>query len=575
MRGTGFLVAPGLVLTCDHVLRGFPRPLPEEQPEGSHVELYFDFLYGEPVENIGPDLPHARKVGLEKKWIAVDRDHIDPDGIEGQLGEGQAQSIAKALDFALLRLDQPVGLQPLSRGGGPRRGWITLPPDNVPQGLKDQDWIIIPQHPNGFPQRIDLGRFKAHDQTGTRIRYVTNTAKGSSGAPCFNQKFTLVGLHNAYVGPEEKPLANQAIRLDHIAQLIRQNVAVNLAAPNTLLWSISRDREEPRVILGREKLLKWLSKTKLARLEDRVYAAQAILPRAGCSFSADVLHAEIRDTKTPRAVYGKSGQQIPDTPEDFLYSLLRELGIDRSKVERMPERPQQEIGQGPSPPPGGEVDKHDRWLATDLPEWLSRVITSHVERKVDVRLAAKQSVAFYKQQDAQPPAEVKAQAEAPDPILVRSVQWDIAYVVIDDLRVNEYRGIGPITELKGEVRALVAALVKGKPEESLDPGLKRLRWMFLGYLPDFIPVADAEGNGATFELLDPKAVGVDDVLAVFDRMSQTYMPMQQEFADVYARAAAAGYIFGVDADGGSVETRLARLQGMVSIHSKSLLKELA
>jgi hypothetical protein len=109
-RGTGFLVAPGLVLTCYHVLRGFPRPLPEEQPEGSRVELYFDFLYGEPVENISPDIPHARKVGLEKKWIAVGCDYIDPDGIEGQLGEEQAQSIAKALDFALLRLDQPVGL---------------------------------------------------------------------------------------------------------------------------------------------------------------------------------------------------------------------------------------------------------------------------------------------------------------------------------------------------------------------------------------------------------------------------------------------------------------------------------
>jgi hypothetical protein len=215
------------------------------------------------------------------------------------------------------------------------------------------------------------------------------------------------------------------------------------------------------------------------------------------------------------------------------------------------------------------VDEHVRWLATDLPEWLSRVITSHVERKVDVRLAARQSVAFYEQQNAQPPTDVKAQAEAPDPILIRTVQWDIAYVVIDDLRVNEYRGTGPTTELKGDVRALVAALVKG-----MDPGLKRLRWMFLGYLPDFIPVADAEGNGATFELLDPMAVGVDDVLAVFDRMSQTYIPMQ-EVDGLHARAAAATYIHIVDADGGSVETRLARLQTNVSIHSKALLKELA
>jgi hypothetical protein len=575
MRGTGFLVAPSLVLTCDHVLKGFPRPLPDELPEGSCIELYFDFLYGEPVENVSPALPHARKVGLARNWVVVSSGHIDPDGIEGELDEAKAERIAKALDFVLLRLDQPVGLQPLSRGGGPRRGWVTLPPDTIPQALQHQDWIIIPQHPNGFPQRIDLGRFKTHDQTGTRIRYLTNTAKGSSGAPCFNQQFKLVGLHNAYVGPEDNPLANQAIRLDRIAQLMRANVAGNVDVNHSLRWSISRDREEPRIILGREKLLTWFAKTKLARLEDRVYAALATLPQAGCSFSIDVLHAEIRDSKIPRAIYGKRGQQLPDTPEDFLHSLLRELGIDHSKVEQMPERPRQATGQGPSPPLHGEVDKRDRWLATDLPEWLGRVITSHVEQRVDARLAARQSVASYEQLNLPPPPDVKAQAESLEPILVRPVPWDIAYVVIDDLRVNEYRGHGPSTELKGEVRALVAALVKGKQEDSMDPGLKRLRWMFLGYVPDFITVADAEGNGATFEPLDPKSVGVGDVLSVFERMSQTHLPMQQELTPLAARASAETYVTLADRPGISREERLATLQMYVGEFSKNLLKGMA
>jgi Trypsin-like peptidase domain len=574
MRGTGFLVAPSLVLTCDHVLKGFPRPLPDQLPEGSCIELYFDFLYGEPVENVSPALPHARKVGLASNWVAVSSGHIVPDGIEGELDAATAERIAKALDFVLLRLDQPVGLQPLSRGGGPRRGWVSLPPDAVPQALEHEDWIIIPQHPNGFPQRIDLGRFKANDQTGTRIRYLTNTANGSSGAPCFNQKFKLVGLHNAYVGPEDDPLANQAIRFDHIAQLVRGNVAGNLDGSNALRWSISRDREDPRVILGREKLLTWLTKTKLARLEDRVYAARATLPQAGCSFSIEVLHAEIRDSKIPRAVYGKRGQQIPDTPEDFLHSLLRELGIDHSKVEQMPERPRQATGQGPSPPLHGEIDKRDRWLATDLPEWLGRVITSHVEQTVDARVAARQSVASYEQLNLQPPPDVKAQAEAGAPINVRPVQWDTAYVVIDDLRVNEYVGDGPRTELKGEVRALVSALVKGKQEDSMDPGLKRLRWMFLGYLPDFIAAADSEGNGATFEPLDPKSIGVDDVLAVFERMAQTYIPMQEELKPVAARALAVTMVHWPDTQGTSLEKRLASLQGIVGEFSKNLLKEI-
>jgi hypothetical protein len=121
----------------------------------------------------------------------------------------------------LLRLDQKVGLQPLKLSGGRRRrSWVELAQDTVPQGLTAQDWIIIPQHPNGFPLKIDLGRYQELDQSGTRIRYSTNTSLGSSGSPCFNHQFKLVGLHNASVGPVTKRLANQAIRFDHIAALI-------------------------------------------------------------------------------------------------------------------------------------------------------------------------------------------------------------------------------------------------------------------------------------------------------------------------------------------------------------------
>src|SRR5262249_6971879 len=78
VRGTGFLVAPSLVLTCQHVLESFPEP-PSVFPNGSCIELYFDFYYGEPVDDVGPHLPHARKVGLAEKWLVESRRHVIPD----------------------------------------------------------------------------------------------------------------------------------------------------------------------------------------------------------------------------------------------------------------------------------------------------------------------------------------------------------------------------------------------------------------------------------------------------------------------------------------------------------------
>jgi hypothetical protein len=573
IRGTGFLIAPSLVLTCEHVLKDFAAH--DDFTDGSSIELYFDFYYGDPVDRIGPALPGARRVSLAKTWRVENSRHADPDGIEGPLDAATAARVAGSLDFVLLQLDQPIGLQTLSRGGGRRRGWIALPPDSVAQNLQHQDWIIIPQHPNGFPQRIDLGRFREHDQTSTRIRSLTNTAPGTSGAPCFNHQFKLVGVHNAYVGPEAKPLANQAIRWDHVAKFVRPHID-NHDAAYTMRWSISHDREDPRVVLGRKRLLEWLresAKANPTRLDARVYAAHATVPTAGCSFSLDVLHAETRDSKNPRAVYGQRGQQLPDTPEDFLRSFLRELDINADQVEAMPKRPVQETVTGALPPIAGEVDKFDNWIAEELPDWLGRVIASHVEQKIDARLTARQMVANFRMLRQKVPEDLEILANAADPVFVPNA-WDVAYVVIDDLRVSGYRGASERTDLKGDVLKLVAALVKAKPEQSMHAGLRRLRWMFLGYLPDFIAVADVDGNGAILEQLDPSAVGTAEVLEIFDRMSQTHVPMQ-DIPDYAARTSAKALVRAAEmAASAGLGSRLTKLQGEVGAFCKDLLEEM-
>jgi hypothetical protein len=573
-RGTGFLIGPDLVLTCRHVLKHF-APADNVRANGNRIEIYFDFFRGEPVSDVSPDLPGTRLVTLAEAWHVESRPGAVPDGLTGTLSPDDADRITQSLDFVLLRLDTRVGLQSLDAGGGRRRGWIQMPPDEVPQNLQRDDWIIIPQHPAGYSQRIDLGRFSELDQTTTRIRYRVNAARGSSGAPCFNQQFKLVGIHNAYVGPEDKPLANQAIRFDYIAAVLRHLISqTENVDPYTLRWSASRSDEPPRVILGREILLRWLSESATGNprhLADRVYVAHASVPSAGRSFSIDLLHAEIRGTKTPRAVYGGTGQQLPATPEDFLLSLLRELGIEEKQLEtegKMPARPNAES----TTEVVGEIDKLERWLSDELPKWFGNILTKHVEKRVDIRDAARHALQYFEQKGEEPPADVKRNAEEKDPILVRQNSWDFAYVVIDDLRSDDYLGTGARTELKGEVWSLIAALVKGKSEQTLHPGLRRLRWMFLGYLPDFIPAASqADKNGATVEMLDPATIGKEEVAAIVDRILQALLP-KTEFPPQVARLHAGPIVRLVEGIA-PVEKRLFALQQEANRFSLEVLAE--
>jgi hypothetical protein len=517
--GTGFLVGADLVLTCDHVLTQFAHDANLIQG-GNSIEIYFDFHYGDKVQNINPNLPGARKVQLADKWYVTSSPWTNPDGLQQPRNKEDNERLQNKLDFILVRLAEKVGEQSVNFEGGRIRGWV----DVANEPVTVNDWIIIPQHPEGSPQRIDLGRFKTLDFTNTRLRYNTNTANGTSGAPCFNHHFKLVGLHNGYVGPREKPILNQAIWITSITtQLTRY---LNLTPPHSqaevLRWCLEvRNNEPPQVILGRETLLQWLQASATPEpqtFSDRVYVAHTEAPAAGCSFSLDILQSITRNSNKPRAVYGQSGQQLPVTAEDFIYSLLRELGIILSEKENIPRRPKP-LSADPSSTGIPEVDKLSRWISQELPDWLGEILDNHAKKKQDIRPLHQDIVNLYSRRGVPAPQESLDIAKSRDPVLVPVIAWDCAYIVIDDLRTMDYSCRKPRMELEGEVRDLIAALVRGKGEMAIHTGLRRLRWMFLGYLPDFIP--NTGQDIATIEVLEPNRVGVDEVKSVFDRMSNT------------------------------------------------------
>ncbi|MER9082087.1 trypsin-like peptidase domain-containing protein [Mesorhizobium sp. M0895] len=193
--GTGFLVAPNLVLTNYHVveeaIRGAASP--------KDIRCRFDFLAlpdGRTVET-------GRIVSLAPKWRLADRPYSQADLV----ATGGTWD-ASELDYALLQLSEPVGEQPLgshqAEPGASHRGWIRLPVS--PVAVETGDTLIIVQHPldlearpaiRQLPMQLAIGEVIEFAGDGIRLRHAATTLPGSSGSPCCTANLDLVALHHA------------------------------------------------------------------------------------------------------------------------------------------------------------------------------------------------------------------------------------------------------------------------------------------------------------------------------------------------------------------------------------------
>lgn len=155
---TGFLIAPGLLITNQHV---FPTA---DAVSTSRVE----FGYWYDVAGQVPQAPEEFTLDPARFFVA-DKD----------------------LDFAV------VAVSPHSVAGNDiaMRGYLRLIPQTGK--VKKGEFVTILQHPNGVPMQIAL-----RENEVTRVEdgepviwYGADTAHGSSGAPVFNDSFQLVALH--------------------------------------------------------------------------------------------------------------------------------------------------------------------------------------------------------------------------------------------------------------------------------------------------------------------------------------------------------------------------------------------
>lgn len=212
--GTGFLVGPDLVMTNYHVLRELIL-----QPD-TVQEVICRFDYNITAE--GDDIFQGRPVGLAPNAVLAYSPYSDFD-LDMTAGLNVAWP-AGHLDYALVRLEQAISDEPFGpylKGELPAseaaRGYIR--PPAVAPVFTDGGHLFIVQHPNKGPKKIafGFGMVIGADLDQQRVRYAVNTLKGSSGSPCFNEKYEWTALHNAG-DPDWNPQFNQGIPVTRIVE---------------------------------------------------------------------------------------------------------------------------------------------------------------------------------------------------------------------------------------------------------------------------------------------------------------------------------------------------------------------
>lgn len=154
--GTGFLIAPNLLMTNHHVL---PDP---ETADQAIIQFNYELDWNRRKEN-------------ESRY------RFRPSG-KGFFRTNEE------LDYTIVQT---------RRNPGRLFGFIDLWDENATAVISERDsYVNIIQHPGGSFKQIALTDNKVIDSFNNVIQYTTATQAGASGSPVFNQAWKLVALHH-------------------------------------------------------------------------------------------------------------------------------------------------------------------------------------------------------------------------------------------------------------------------------------------------------------------------------------------------------------------------------------------
>jgi len=150
--GSAFLIENDVIMTNDHVVRGFLS---------KQAETLFRFDYV--LNSDGIAISKGRTTKLAQDWDIL-RD--------------------EELDFALVRLAEPVGTD----GDGRQLIFVATP------ALADSDPLLVLQHPDALPLKLSFGSV-TQAAKDARISHNANTLGGSSGSPCLTTSLDAFAIH--------------------------------------------------------------------------------------------------------------------------------------------------------------------------------------------------------------------------------------------------------------------------------------------------------------------------------------------------------------------------------------------
>ncbi|MFG2981621.1 trypsin-like peptidase domain-containing protein [Streptomyces sp. NPDC048258] len=159
--GTGWLIAPDLLVTNHHVVNARKRTDGQQQ-------------VAEPV-----DL-RLQAQGSRSRFDYLSEDDADTE-------EARASELVacdEELDYAVLRLT-----------GAPPRPFLRVATAPLAVAKDTPVALNIIQHPGGEPKRIALRNNLAFEADDRDVRYFTDTRGGSSGSPVLTDDWTVVALH--------------------------------------------------------------------------------------------------------------------------------------------------------------------------------------------------------------------------------------------------------------------------------------------------------------------------------------------------------------------------------------------
>jgi len=187
--GTGYLVAPDVVMTNFHVA----EPFWLDPARAKRVRLRFD--YETAVNGVGTE--EGREYALRTEWSASDAATAEWPHPWQCVCSPKLQ-----LDFALMRLDKRAADDQVD---GVARSFLAL----TSRSFNPSDPLMILQHPAAEPLKLSFGAVT--DLEPNRVCYKVNTQGGSSGSPCLTQDLKVTAIHHYGLEDRNRAVTHEAI----------------------------------------------------------------------------------------------------------------------------------------------------------------------------------------------------------------------------------------------------------------------------------------------------------------------------------------------------------------------------